>query len=72
LNSGGALAGFTWAHDRECDLAIRDGGDFLAYSRVAPARVDVDGEPAAFHHDAADGSLRVELQPGRHAMRVRW
>jgi raffinose synthase len=72
LNSGGALAGFTWANDRECDLTIRDGGNFLAYSRVAPARVDVDGEPAPFRHDAADSSLRVELQPGRHAMRVRW
>jgi raffinose synthase len=72
FNSGGALAGFNWLDDRQCDLTIRDGGDFLAYSRVAPAHMEVDGEPVAFHHDAAGGSLRVELRPGRHTMRVRW
>jgi raffinose synthase len=71
LNSGGTVAGFAWVDDHQCDLAIRDGGDFLAWSRVAPARVEVDGEPAAFHHDAG-GSLRVELRPGRHTMRIRW
>ena len=47
LNSGGALASFTWVDDQQCELAIRDGGDFLAYSRVAPTRVEVDGEPGS-------------------------
>lgn len=73
LNSGGAIVRSAWLDDRRCELEIRDGGDFLAWSEAAPAGVDVDGRPAEFRHDPANGALRVSLEPsGRRTLRVRW
>ncbi|HEY3816228.1 MAG TPA: Sip1-related alpha-galactosidase [Polyangiaceae bacterium] len=71
FNSAGAIARRGWVDDRRCELELRDGGDFLAWSRQAPAGVQIDGRPADFHYDPASKALRVAIAaPGRHTLRV--
>jgi raffinose synthase len=72
LNSAGAVSEVT-RHERHCDLALRDGGDFLAWAEAPPAAVEIDGRPAVFGYDAQAKSLRVTLGAmGRQALRIRW
>jgi len=73
LNSAGAIAGISWTAPRECEITLRDGGDFLAYSAAAPARVDIDGKAAGYAHDRRSGLLRVKPTEGaRRILRVCW
>jgi raffinose synthase len=73
LNSAGAVARIAWTGERNCELVVRDGGDFLAWSESAPTRLDVDGRPADFDYDVRVGSLRVALHEGaRHTLQILW
>lgn len=52
-------------------LALRDGGDFLAWCAETPSEVRVDDAPVPFNYDAATGALRVTVSPGGpHVVRI--
>jgi raffinose synthase len=73
LNSAGAVDAVTWLDERRCEVIVRDGGAFLAWSKDAPASVEVDGGPVVFGYDAQVGALRVSLaEMGRRTLRIRW
>jgi raffinose synthase len=73
MNSAGALAKVSWNGESECEITLRDGGHFLAYSASKPTRVDVDGAPAEYSHELPSGLLRVRLSDGgRRVLRIRW
>ena len=73
LNSAGAVTGAVWSDDGHCELGLRDGGEFLAWSESPPATAEVDGAPVVFAHDAATHALRVSLPPaGRCTLRLSW
>lgn len=73
MNSAGAITEMSWIDDRECVLALRDGGPFVAYCARKPTRVDVDAGSAAYSHESPLGLLRVELPDGgRRILRIRW
>jgi hypothetical protein len=73
FNSAGAIARVSWTDERQCELTLRDGGAFLAYSARKPAGVAVDGKPAEYTHDHPSGLLRARVaEGGRRILRVRW
>jgi hypothetical protein len=73
LNSAAAVVRVTWPSARRCELELRDGGAFLAYSEQKPATVTVAGQLAAFSHETDSGALRVQSEAkGRHALVVTW
>jgi raffinose synthase len=73
LNSAGALARIEWLDERCCELLLRDGGDFLAWSEVAPTRVELDGLRTDFDYDPRVGTIRVSVRErARHTLRIRW
>jgi raffinose synthase len=73
LNSAGAIERQTWSGERECQISLRDGGEFLAWSEVAPATVLVDRRSVGFAFDAAAHVLRVHVPAaGRCTLEIRW
>jgi raffinose synthase len=73
LNGRAAVARMTWLRVGECELELRDGGAFLAYSERKPTRVSVAGQSAAFSHETDSGALRVASEAkGRHVLVVTW
>lgn len=73
LNAAAAVVHTTWSDARTCDLTLRDGGEFVAWSQVQPAAVDVDGRSTSFAYDAPAGRLTVLLHgQGRQSLRLRW
>jgi raffinose synthase len=70
-NSGGAVRSTEWIDETTCEVALRDGGDFVAWAARAPARVEIDGIDAAFSFDG--GALCVAApRGGPRALRVAW
>jgi raffinose synthase len=63
-NSAGAVRSTNWLDERRCTIGLKDGGEFVAWSRDAPSRVEIDGQPAAHRHDASSGLLHVTVPPG--------
>ncbi len=73
VNSAGAVVRHAWTGDRACEIALRDGGEFVAWCEAAPVRVEVDGRPAEFRHDASARALRVAIERGgRRVVRIAW
>ena len=73
MNSAGAVSRVEWLGERECELELRDGGAFLAWSERAPARVEVNGRPTDWDYDKGGGALRVSLhERRRHTVRIAW
>ena len=73
FNSSGAVRAFSWIGDDECELALRDGGEFFAWADAPPLRVEVDGHGTEFAYDATTGGLRVHLRDMRpQTIRIRW
>jgi raffinose synthase len=73
LNSGGAVAGMSWLGAGACEMVLRDGGEFLAWSEGRPIGADVDGRAVDFDYDPGSGSLRVALKAmRRQTLRVCW
>jgi raffinose synthase len=60
LNSGGAIDSTGW-NGKDYVVALRDGGEFVAYTRRKPRAALVDGSPARFEHDEAFG-VRLRLR----------
>ena len=61
FNSYRAVLEQNWRDAKHCDVVLRDGGRFWAYSRVAPRTVTIDGRPTSFAHDVANGTLELEV-----------
>ena len=73
FNSAGAIRTIKWLGEHECELAMRDGGDFLAWAAKPPSHVEVEGHRAQFSYDADSGALGIRLDEMRpQMMRVRW
>jgi raffinose synthase len=73
LNSAAAISHVFWPSATRCELALRDGGAFLAYCERPPTAVSVAGEPTPFSYEATSRSLRVaSAASGRHALVVDW
>jgi raffinose synthase len=73
LNSAGAVARFAWTDERHCEIVLRDGGVFLAWSEAAPTTVELDGRPVEFDYDPRVRALRVTLgETGRQTLHIRW
>jgi raffinose synthase len=73
MNSAGALSRVGWQGDSHVELELRDGGEFLAYSERPPVKVEVDGQGAAFEHDAETGTLSLKLvKNGKQTLSVRF
>jgi raffinose synthase len=73
LNSAGGVARSSWSGTQSCELELRDGGAFLAYSERAPTAVTVAGQPAAFSHETESCALRVVSEAkGRHVLVLTW
>jgi raffinose synthase len=53
------------------ELAVCDGGTFLAYSERAPKAVELDDRPHDFVYEAASGALSLTL-PGPARLRIRF
>ena len=71
MNSAGAVSRMEWIADKECELELRDGGAFLAWSERAPARLEVNGHPTDWAYDKGCGALRVLLnERRRHTVRI--
>jgi len=63
FNSAGAIVSRTW-QGNSCCLDLRDGGSFLAWSKLPPRAVYCDGDAALFVHNLATGRLQVEVPHG--------
>lgn len=72
FNSSGAIVARSW-QDGCCQIALRDGGAFLAWAERAPRELLCDGAPLPFVHDRASGRLRADLPTGgRRTLSLHW
>lgn len=60
-NSHGAIRSVTWQGERAVNVALADGGLFVAYSAKRPTAVEASGVELGFEYDAKSGALRVAL-----------
>lgn len=63
FNSAGAIAWRAW-QGPELQVALRDGGSFLAWCATRPLSLQCDGQDLPFDHDPASGALRAALPTG--------
>lgn len=62
FNSTGAVTAREWHGPKGVEVTLRDGGRFLAWSKVCPASVrTAAGEALAFDYDMHSGRLTVDL-----------
>lgn len=69
LNSAGAVSALAWESNRQVIVSLRDGGEFLAWSRRRPKTVTVGDHSTAFRYNEKSGRLKVSL-PGRGSIAV--
>lgn len=63
FNGTGAITKRAWV-DGACQLALRDGGHFVAWAEHRPFQLQCNGLTLAFDHDATSGRLDAELPVG--------
>lgn len=63
-NAAAAIAKLS-REGRNVEVALRDGGRFLAWCETRPTVVQVEGTAADFSYDAESRALSVDLKPGR-------
>ena len=63
FNSAGAITRRAW-QGRELQVALRDGGQFLAWCAARPLSLQCDGQDLPFDHDPSSGALRATLPTG--------
>ena len=64
FNSGGCITAIRRTHPRRIEIDLRDGGDFLAWSKNSPQAVSMNGQELAFRFDSATNALRVDIPRG--------
>ena len=69
FNSGGTIASVA-LHDGACEVALRDGGPFVAWSEREPTEVSAEGSPLPFTYDAGSRLLSVTV-PSACRVRLR-
>ena len=69
FNSGGTIASVA-RPDGVCDVVLRDGGPFIAWSEHEPAEVSMEGAALPFTYDSASRLLSVTV-PSAGPLRLR-
>jgi raffinose synthase len=64
LNSTGAIAAKGWSAPDVYTVALRDGGEFIAWTERPPQAVEAGGRAVVFHHEAGSGRLSAALPAG--------
>lgn len=73
MNTAGAVLSHAWPTPQCCEVRVRDGGRFVAFSQVEPERIEVSGALVPFRFDAATGWLDLELSgSGPRTLAVKW
>jgi raffinose synthase len=73
LNGTGAVKAKTWSTDGACTVALRDGGEFTAWTEKPLRSVESGGKPVEFAYDASSGRLTVALPAtGPQTLKLRW
>jgi raffinose synthase len=62
-NSGGCITAIRRGKGNHVEIDLRDGGEFLAWSKREPKSVEVQGKPVPFRYDA--GALYVSIPCGK-------
>jgi len=72
FNSTGAIVSSRWTGSI-CEVRMRDGGPWLAWSQHPPVSMHADEEPLSFEHDATTGRLACVLPAGgQKTLRLTW
>ncbi len=64
FNSGGCVTAIQQPPTGRIDIDLRDGGDFLAWSKDLPRAVSMNGRELAFQFDPESHALRVDIPLG--------
>jgi len=73
FNSTGAVMTKKWNKDGSYSVALRDGGEFVAWAEAPPQAVECEGKPVTFKHEAASGRLLATLPAtGKQTLTLRW
>ncbi|TSA32029.1 MAG: hypothetical protein D4R65_10165 [Verrucomicrobiaceae bacterium] len=64
FNSGGCVTAIRRTHPGRIEIDLRDGGEFLAWSKILPRTVSMNGQELAFQFDPKSHSLRVDIPRG--------
>jgi raffinose synthase len=73
FNSTGAVMTKKWNKDGSYSVALRDGGEFVAWAQAPPQAVECEGKPVTFKHEAASGRLLATLPAtGKQTLTLRW
>lgn len=64
FNSGGCVTAIRRTHPGRIEIDLRDGGDFLAWSKIRPRSVSINGRNLAFQFDPKSHALRVDIPRG--------
>jgi raffinose synthase len=73
LNSTGAVTGKRWTAAGAYEVALRDGGLFVAWTERRPRSVMAAGRAIAFTQDADGGRLTASLSaPGAQSVVIAW
>jgi raffinose synthase len=73
FNSAGAVGGIRRGRAGAVEVALRDGGEFVAWCERRPGAVGVDSREADFDYDAGSGALHVAVRgSGEHAVEIAW
>lgn len=63
FNSGGAIQSITWSGPR-CEIALRDGGDLIAWSAAKPQTIQANGNDLSHTYDIDTGRLTIAIPRG--------
>ena len=64
FNSGGAVVFREWEDDEVYTVALRGGGQFMAWCETAPTLMSADGAPLDFTYDAVTHLLEADVPQG--------
>lgn len=67
FNSGGCVTAVRYPQPKRVEVDLRDGGEFIAWSKTPPRSVSVDGQQLAFRFDPETNALRVNVPRGHPA-----
>lgn len=65
FNSGGCVTAVRQTDPKRVEVDLRDGGEFLAWSKDSPQTVSMDGKKLDFRFDPKTNALRVTVPLGR-------
>ena len=73
LNSTGAVMAKHWNRDGSLTVTLRDGGDFLAWSKSPPKQILSNGKELRYNFDSITGKLSCRVQLNRRTeIKIYW